>query len=164
MISNSLKAFAFAATMLLGAGWPAAAQEANQHTMQQGQGTMGQGTMGQGAMGQGMMGPGMMGMMHGMMHGQGMMNMGSGDEGVASLAFRGANMKMHRDMAIEYTGDADVDFVKGMMPHHQGAIDMAKIVLVFGKSPEIKKLAEEIIAAQEKEVAWMKDWLAENAK
>jgi uncharacterized protein (DUF305 family) len=79
-------------------------------------------------------------------------------------AFEAANAKMHRDMAIPLTGDADADFVRGMIPHHQGAIDMANVVLQHGADPEIKKLAQDIIAAQEKEIAWMKEWLAKNGK
>jgi uncharacterized protein (DUF305 family) len=75
-----------------------------------------------------------------------------------------ANDKMHADMAIEFTGDADVDFIKGMIPHHEGAVDMARIVLEHGKDAEVRKLAEEIIAAQEKEIAWMRDWLARNGQ
>lgn len=66
---------------------------------------------------------------------------------------------MHKDMMIEATGNADVDFVKGMIPHHQGAIDMAKIVARKGEDPEIKKLAEGIIDAQKKEISMMRDWL-----
>ena len=67
---------------------------------------------------------------------------------------------MHEDMMkVETTGNADVDFVKGMIPHHQGAIDMAKIVERKGADPEIKKLAEGIIDAQKKEIADMKAWL-----
>lgn len=99
------------------------------------------------------MGPGM---------GQGMGNMQStpkGDAGPSSLAFQAVNKKMHESMDITFTGNADVDFVRGMIPHHQGAIDMAKTVLAFGKDPETKKLAEEIIKAQEGEIAWMKEWL-----
>jgi uncharacterized protein (DUF305 family) len=79
-------------------------------------------------------------------------------------AFEAANAKMHRDMAIPFSGDADADFVRGMIPHHQGAIDMAKVVLQHGADPEIRKLAQDIIAAQEKEIAWMKEWLAKNGK
>lgn len=117
------------------------------------------------------------GMMHGMMHAQGMgqgMHDGDagmqgdahgkpkGDTGPSSLAFRGINQKMHEGMDISFTGNADVDFVKGMIPHHQGAVDMAKTVLAFGKDPEVKKLAEEIIKGQESEIASMKDWLKKN--
>jgi uncharacterized protein (DUF305 family) len=102
---------------------------------------------------------------HGMTHGQqaqGHQGHGSspraGDP-PSTAAFRAANDRMHRDMDIQFSGDADIDFIKGMIPHHQGAIDMAKVVLGFGKDAETKKLAEEIIAAQEKEIAFMREWL-----
>ena len=85
-----------------------------------------------------------------------------GDMGPAAMAFMDANTRMHAQMAIEYTGDADVDFIKGMIPHHQGAVEMAQIVLEHGKDPEVRKLAEGIIAAQESEIKWMTDWLAKN--
>ncbi len=88
----------------------------------------------------------------------------TGDDGASSLAFAGANNKMHQGMAIAYTGDADVDFVRGMIPHHQGAIDMAKIVLAFGSDPELKALAEGIVTAQEAEIAEMEAWLKKNGK
>lgn len=66
---------------------------------------------------------------------------------------------MHKGMMIKPSGDADIDFVRGMIPHHQGAIDMAKIVLEHGKDPEIKKLAEDVVRAQQGEIAFMEAWL-----
>jgi len=76
-----------------------------------------------------------------------------------SNALMEANHKMHAAMSIEMTGDVDRDFAAGMIPHHQGAIDMAKIVLKYGKDPEIRKLAEAIVGAQESEIEFMKSWL-----
>ena len=68
--------------------------------------------------------------------------------------------RMHRDMAIKLTGNADRDFASGMVPHHQGAIDMARVELAHGTDPELRRLAEDIIAAQEKEIAFMRQWLS----
>jgi uncharacterized protein (DUF305 family) len=79
----------------------------------------------------------------------------------ASKAYRTANDKMHAAMNIAFSGNADVDFLRGMIPHHQGAIDMAKVVLQHGKDARVRKLAEEIIRAQELEIAEMRKWLEE---
>ncbi|MBX9683192.1 MAG: DUF305 domain-containing protein [Hyphomicrobium sp.] len=86
------------------------------------------------------------------------------DASEAAKAFADVNMKMHKDMTMEFTGNPDVDFARGMIPHHQGAIDMAKVVLKYGKDPEMKKLAEEIIKAQDTEIAFMKGWLAKQPR
>ncbi len=86
-----------------------------------------------------------------------------GDESPATMAFMAANMKMHGAMDIAYSGDADVDFMRGMIAHHQGAIDMARIVLDHGDDPAVRQLAQEIIVAQEGEIAFMQDWLKKNA-
>ena len=88
--------------------------------------------------------------------------MGSHD--ASSQAFSQANDKMHKDMMIEYSGDPDADFVRGMIPHHQGAIDMAKVELQYGKDPDIRKLAEAVIKAQEAEIVEMKAWLRAHGK
>jgi uncharacterized protein (DUF305 family) len=86
----------------------------------------------------------------------------AGDESAATMAYMAANMKMHADMDVAYSGNPDADFLRGMIPHHQGAVDMARIVLEHGQDPEVKAFAEKIIAAQEAEITWMKDWLARN--
>jgi uncharacterized protein (DUF305 family) len=73
----------------------------------------------------------------------------------------GAAMKtMHHAMMIDYIGDADIDFVRGMIPHHQGAVDMASILMERGSDPDLKQLAADIHRSQTQEIAWMERWLA----
>jgi hypothetical protein len=68
--------------------------------------------------------------------------------------------KMHMAMeAVERSGSADVDFVRLMIPHHQAAIDMAKTQLLYGKDPQMRRLAQEIITDQQLEIELMQGWL-----
>lgn len=115
---------------------------------------------------------------HGGMHGRqgggmgsammGMMGMGGGDL-AAQPEHVQDNMRrmmvtmpaMHEGMMME---DADVAFACGMIAHHQGAIDMAEVLLEHGDDPQMRALAEEIIAAQVGEIEQMTTWLVENAK
>jgi len=69
------------------------------------------------------------------------------------------NNKMHEEMNIDYSGNADIDFVKGMIPHHQGAIDMCKIAIEHGENANVQSLCNEIMAAQNSEIRFMKKWL-----
>ena len=127
-------------------------------------------TMGQGA---GMMQPGArsgtdmammrecMGMMGSMMRG-----MGQGDMAAAAPddpvegAFAAINNRMHRDMAVPAGGNPDAAFAQAMIAHHQGAIDMARVILGFGSDPEIRKLAQEVITAQQGEITFLQQWMA----
>lgn len=86
------------------------------------------------------------------------------DASPSTKAYEAANAKMNKDMAIAFTGDADVDFVKGMIPHHQGAIDMAEVVLKYGKDETTKKWAADIIREQKREIGEMEAWLKKNAR
>jgi uncharacterized protein (DUF305 family) len=77
--------------------------------------------------------------------------------------YRAANDRMHTDMAIAFTGNADRDFAAGMIPHHQGAIDMANTVLRYGTDPEMRALAQTVIQAQTAEIAQLRAYLARTA-
>jgi uncharacterized protein (DUF305 family) len=76
----------------------------------------------------------------------------------STKGYKSAIMKMMQAMP-EFTGEADIDFMQQMRTHHQAAIDMAKVVLANGKDAETKKLAQEIITAQEGEIATIDAWL-----
>ena len=74
-----------------------------------------------------------------------------------------AGMKMHAEMDVPRSGDIDRDFMRMMIPHHQGAIDMAKAELEHGDDPWAREMAQKVIDAQEAEIAQMKAWLAKVA-
>ena len=70
----------------------------------------------------------------------------------------GAGMeKMMKDMhAPGYTGNPDLDFLAMMIPHHEGAVEMARLALIYGTDPLVRKLAEDIISSQTTEIQTMK--------
>jgi uncharacterized protein (DUF305 family) len=80
----------------------------------------------------------------------------------ATKAYQAAMDAMMANMTIPYSDNPDVDFIRSMIPHHQGAVAMAKVALEHGKDPDVRKLAEGVIAAQEAEIKWMTEWLAKN--
>ena len=95
------------------------------------------------------------------------MQMGSAPaagEPASTKAYRDAMTRMDKGMAVTYSGDADTDFVAGMIPHHQGAIDMAQVELQYGKDPQLRQLAQDVVKAQQQEIAFMQAWQAKHAK
>lgn len=92
-------------------------------------------------------------------HDHSQMETTAGAGSASTEAYKAANAQMHKGMAIEFSGNADVDFVRGMIAHHQGAIDMAKVELEYGSDEKLRALAGQIISAQEKEIAFMRAWL-----
>jgi Domain of unknown function (DUF305) len=74
-------------------------------------------------------------------------------------AYKQSMDKMMEGMNAPYTNDPDHDFVTHMVPHHQGAIDMAEIELKYGSDAKLKQLAARIISAQQREIAFMQTWL-----
>ncbi|TXM97226.1 DUF305 domain-containing protein [Methylobacterium sp. WL64] len=80
----------------------------------------------------------------------------------ATREFKASHEQMMRNMAVPYTGDPDVDFRLQMIPHHQGAIDMAKVAMKRAKDPWSRQLAESIIVEQQREIAQMQAWLEQH--
>lgn len=85
------------------------------------------------------------------------------DHATASTTdYKAAMEKMNKAMPMEFTGDADADFASMMIPHHQGAIDAAKVELEHGKDPMLRTMAEDMITMQEKEIAALNTFLAKH--
>jgi uncharacterized protein (DUF305 family) len=146
----------------------------------QGQMPMGQMPMGQMPMGQMMQGMPehcramMQNMPHGCMQMMMQGRMGGAAPGVqgqvpsqsaAGKAYMEAAERMHAPMMEGLqAGDPDVAFVRGMIAHHQGAIDMAKVVLQYGKDDQTKKWAADVMREQQREIDEMQNWLKKQAR
>ncbi len=94
----------------------------------------------------------------GMAPAAGGMARGPSDDAHQALMAGMEAMNKNMDAGMQ-AADIDVAFVCGMIPHHQGAIDMAKAELQYGDDPWVKQMAQNVIDAQTKEIADMKDWL-----
>ena len=80
------------------------------------------------------------------------------------MPFQKAMDKMHKDMMIKPSGSIDIDFLKAMIPHHQGVVDMSEELIKKTKDPELKAFAEKIIKDQKAEIKMMQDWLKKREK
>jgi uncharacterized protein (DUF305 family) len=90
--------------------------------------------------------------------------MPSPNDPASTKEFKAADMQMMHNMSVPYTGNPDMDFRTHMIPHHQGAVEMAKVALKHAKDPETKRMAQKIIDDQEQEIAEMQGWLKKNGK
>ena len=80
----------------------------------------------------------------------------------AKDAIHGANPAHDKtSMVMPSTGDPDTDFLRGMIPHHEGAVEMARAEIANGTDPKIRAMAEEVIRTQQAEITTMRAWLAE---
>ena len=77
----------------------------------------------------------------------------------ADAEFKAAMDKMHKSMTKPMMGMPDHDFAMMMLPHHQGAVDMAKIELKYGTDPKLRKMAQQIVTSQQKEIQELQAWL-----
>ena len=88
----------------------------------------------------------------------------STDSAMQQELMQGMNQMNQDMMAAAQYKDPDVAFAAGMLPHHIGAVKMAEVELKYGKDPEMRKLAEDIINAQQAEIEQMQKWLKAHNK
>lgn len=88
----------------------------------------------------------------------------STDSAMQQELMQGMNQMNQDMMAAAQYKDPDVAFAAGMLPHHIGAVKMAEVELKYGKNPEMRKLAEDIINAQQAEIEQMQKWLKAHNK
>lgn len=82
----------------------------------------------------------------------------------ATKGYKISMMTMMHGMPKDYSGNADIDFMRQMRAHHQGAIDMAEVVVKHGRDESVKKLARTIIQDQRKEIGEIDEWLKKNPR
>jgi uncharacterized protein (DUF305 family) len=88
----------------------------------------------------------------------------TGGMGMHGAAMQAAMQHMQEGMSMSMSDNPDMDFANMMIPHHQGAIDMARIELESGKDPQLRQMAQKIIEDQEREIAALKEWLVQHSK
>jgi uncharacterized protein (DUF305 family) len=81
-----------------------------------------------------------------------------------NMPFQKAMDKMHKDMMIKPSGSIDIDFLKAMIPHHQGVVDMSEELIKKSKDAELKAFAQKMIDDQKAEIKMMQDWLKKREK
>ncbi len=81
-----------------------------------------------------------------------------------TMTFQKAMDKMHKDMMIKPSGSIDIDFLKAMIPHHQGVVDMSEELIKKSKDAELKAFAQKMIDDQKAEIKMMQDWLKKREK
>ncbi len=86
------------------------------------------------------------------------------DGGAYIAEYGQARDAMHHAMMIDYSGDPDVDFVRGMIPHHQGGVEMAALQMKYGTDPILNRLAWNIFVSQPQEIMVMERWLEERGE
>lgn len=85
------------------------------------------------------------------------------DTGAMQQAYAKGMDAMHDEMAVGIADpNPDMAFARGMLPHHKGAVDMAEVQLQYGKDPEMRQLAQEVIDAQQPEIEQMQNWIKAN--
>ena len=82
----------------------------------------------------------------------------------ATREFKAADKAMMKDMDVAYTGNPDIDFRTHMIPHHKGAVAMARVALKYAKDPVTKAMAQKIIDDQTTEISDMEAWLKLHGK
>ncbi len=87
-----------------------------------------------------------------------------GHQNHGDIPFKKSMDKMHKDMMMKSSGNIDIDFLKGMIPHHQGAIDMSEELIKKTKDPQLKAFAEKIIKDQKAEIKQMQEMLKKKEK